>query len=236
MNIIITGASRGIGAALARVFSIKGNHQIFILSRNKEKLNRLVVNCIDLNPNIKVIPFKVDISDSGNLKECVNQILLITQKVDILINNAGLAIRKPFDEFTPEEVERLMNINFRAPANLISLLMPALLKAGNSHVVNISSMGGFQGSRKYPGLSFYSASKAALAVLTEALSEEYKGRGVSFNCLALGAVQTEMFSEVFPGHNAQVGPDEAATFIADFALHAHNFLNGKIIPVSLSEP
>ena len=202
MNIVITGASRGIGAALAKVFSIKGNHQIFVISRNKEKLQKLVVYCLELNENVKIFPIKTDLSDPGELKKCVDQILSVTSKIDILINNAGLAIKKSFEEFSSEDVERMMNINFLASANLIKLLLPALMKAGNSHVVNIGSMGGFQGSTKFPGLSYYSASKAALAVLTEGLSAEYKGRGVSFNCLALGAVQTEMFSEVFPGYEA----------------------------------
>jgi 3-oxoacyl-[acyl-carrier protein] reductase len=236
MNIVITGASRGIGAAVTKAFSVSGDHKIFVLSRNRKKLDELVAFCQDLNPNARVFPIVTELTLLSELEKSVNEILSVTSSVDILINNAGLAIRKPFEDFDSEDADLMMNVNFQAPANIIRLLLPALIKAGNSHVVNISSMAGFQGSTKFSGLSYYSASKAAIAVLTEALSAEYKGKGVTFNCLALGAVQTEMFSEVFPGYKAPLDPTEIATYIADFALNAHNYLKGKIIPVSLSEP
>lgn len=236
MNIVITGASRGIGAALTRTISSMGDHRIFVLSRNTKKLNDLVTRCRDINRNSIVIPIVTDLTFPGELKKSVNQILSVTSSIDILINSAGLAIRKPFEEIDPEDAASMMKVNFQAPANLICLLLPALIKSGKSHVVNISSMAGFQGSSKFPGLSYYSASKAAIAALTEALSAEYMGRGVTFNCLALGAVQTEMFSEVFPGYKAPLDAEEIAPFIVNFALNAHNYIKGKIIPVSLSIP
>ena len=236
MDIVITGASRGIGSALTKTFCRMGDHRLFVLSRNKNKLDELSGACRGLNKNAKVIPIVTDLTLPDELKVSVNQILSITTSIDILVNNAGLAIRKAFDETDYVDADNMMKVNFHAPANLICSLLPALIKSGNSHVVNISSMAGFQGSSKFPGLSYYSASKAAIAALTESLSEEYKGKGVTFNCLALGAVQTEMFSEVFPGYKAVLNPDEIATFIANFALNAHNYLKGKIIPVSLSNP
>ena len=236
MNIIITGASRGIGASLTKAFAAEGDHRIFIMSRNAENLNVVASECKELNPKAEVIPVVADLTVSSDLKSAVNKILASATAVDILINNAGYALRKPFDEFSDEEAELLMNTNFLSPAKLIKLLLPALLKSGDAHVVNISSMSGYQGSRKFSGMTFYGASKAALGVLTETLSEEYRGRGVSFNCLAIGAVQTEMFAEVFAGYEAPVSPEKIAEFIVEFALHAHHCLQGKIIPVSLSDP
>jgi len=106
----------------------------------------------------------------------------------------------------------------------------------NAHIVNISSMGGFQGSSKYPGMAVYSASKAALANLTEGLASEYAKDGIAFNCLALGAVQTEMLEQAFPGYKAPVSADDMANFISWFALAGHMFFNGKILPVSVSNP
>jgi NAD(P)-dependent dehydrogenase (short-subunit alcohol dehydrogenase family) len=105
-----------------------------------------------------------------------------------------------------------------------------------SHIVNISSMGGFQGSAKFPGLSAYSTSKAAVVSLTELLAEELKESGIKINCLCLGAVQTEMLETAFPGYQAPLQPAEMAEFICDFALTAHRFMNGRIVPVSLTTP
>jgi len=82
----------------------------------------------------------------------------------------------------------------------------------------------------------YAASKGALAILTECMAEELKGRNIKANCLALGAVQTEMLAEAFPGYEAPVKPNEMASFIKNFALNGHHVYNGKILPVSLSTP
>ena len=97
-------------------------------------------------------------------------------------------------------------------------------------------MGGFQGSAKYSGLSYYSASKAALACLTECLANEFTGFGISVNCLALGSVQTEMLNEAFPGYKAPVDAKQMAEYISGFALTGHKFFNGKILPVAIGNP
>jgi NAD(P)-dependent dehydrogenase (short-subunit alcohol dehydrogenase family) len=103
-----------------------------------------------------------------------------------------------------------------------------------SHILNISSMGGFQGSVKFPGLSYYSASKAALACLSECLALEFDELGIKVNCLALGSVQTEMLEEAFPGYKAPIDAKKIGEFIADFAINGNKFINGKIIPVALT--
>jgi len=105
-----------------------------------------------------------------------------------------------------------------------------------SHIVNISSMGGFQGSMKFPGLSAYSTSKGALAILTECLAEEFKERGIKVNCLALGSSQTEMFEAAFPGMEAGTLAFEMGRYIAEFAQNGHKYFNGKILPVANTTP
>src|SRR5690606_15046603 len=117
---------------------------------------------------------------------------------------------------------------------LIKLVLPIMEKDG--HIVNISSMGGVQGSVKFPGLSAYSSSKASLIALTELLAEEYKETGPSFNVLALGPVQTEMLEEAFPGYEAPLQPDEMAKYIVDFSLTGKKYFNGKLLRVSSSTP
>jgi NAD(P)-dependent dehydrogenase (short-subunit alcohol dehydrogenase family) len=97
-------------------------------------------------------------------------------------------------------------------------------------------MGGVQGSAKFAGLSAYSSSKAALCTLTECLAEELKLENISVNCLALGAVQTEMLSKAFPGYRAPLSASEMAEFIVQFARSGHYYFNGKILPVSSTTP
>jgi NAD(P)-dependent dehydrogenase (short-subunit alcohol dehydrogenase family) len=154
--------------------------------------------------------------------------------VDVLINNAGSLVNKPFMEISSSEFEAVFQVNVFAVATLIRLILPLMNQKG--HVVNISSMGGVQGSAKFPGLSAYSSSKGALVILTELLAEEFKESGPSFNALALGAVQTEMLEEAFPGYQAPLSAAQMAEYIIDFALKGHQFYNGKVLPISSSTP
>jgi short-subunit dehydrogenase len=235
MNIIITGASRGIGFELAKQFAANGNHNILAISRDSDKLKVLKNACIRENVAAHLYPIPFDLASSPSLDQnLVTQIQNHLQHVDILINNAGYLSNSSLMQLSDTEMWQMVKVNFMAPAQLIRLVLP-LMRPG-SHVVNIGSMGGFQGSAKFAGLSVYSATKAALASLTECLAEEMKDTGVKFNCLALGAVSTEMLVEAFPGYSAPINAEQIAKFIVDFALTGSNYFNGKVIPVSTSTP
>ena len=224
-NVIITGTSRGIGFKLAQLFA-KNGCKVLALSRNSEPLERL---------NIKnITAISVDLSKETDLKKVTEYVLNNWKTVDILINNAGKLINKPFEKLTSSDFIEVFNVNVFAVAELTRQLIPFLKKG--SHVVNISSIGGVQGSLKFPGLAAYSSSKGALITLTELLAEEYKEQEISFNVLALGAVQTEMLEEAFPGYKAPVSASEMAEFIYNFSLNGHKFQNGKIVEVSSSTP
>lgn len=224
-NIIITGTSRGIGFELAQLFA-KNNYQVLALSRNTVPLENL-----DLK-NITAI--SVDLSTENDLKKVTDFVSKNWKQVDILINNAGKLINKPFGNLTSADFLEVYKVNVFAVAELTRVLIP-YLKNG-SHVVNISSIGGIQGSMKFPGLAAYSSSKGALLTLTEVLAEEYKEQQISFNALALGAVQTEMLEEAFPGYKASVSAEEMADYIYNFALTGNKFYNGKILQVSSTTP
>jgi 3-oxoacyl-[acyl-carrier protein] reductase len=236
MNIVVTGASRGIGYELVKKMSSMGNNTIFAISRNHQKLQQLKSDCAGLNASSKVIALACDLSDKNAVVKLVSEINTHVTSIDILVNNAGAILNKPFTEISSSEIEYVYNVNVFSVVRLIQGLLPLLNASPKSHVVNISSMGGFQGSAKFAGLSAYSSSKAALACLTECLAEEFKEKDIAFNCLALGATQTEMLNEAFPGYKAPLSSSEMATYIADFALNAHKYMNGKVIPVSLSTP
>jgi len=164
----------------------------------------------------------------------VKEISSSFKSIDVLINNAGSLINKPFLEISSSDFEAVFKVNVFAVASLTRLMLPMMNAKG--HVLNITSMGGVQGSAKFPGLSAYSSSKGALVILTELLAEEFKDSGPSFNALALGAVQTEMLEEAFPGYKAPVSAAQMAEYIIDFALKGHQFYNGKVLPISSSTP
>ena len=224
-NIIITGTSRGIGYELAQLFAKEG-HNVLALSRNSKPM-------LDLqHKNIHAI--SVDLLKAEDLELVSTYIQQNWKQVDILIHNAGKLVNKPFEEITSEEFLSVYQVNVFAVAELTKKMIPFL--AENSHVVTISSMGGIQGSMKFPGLAAYSSSKGAVITLSELLAEEYKEQKIAFNVLALGAVQTEMLEEAFPGYEAPVTPDQMASYIYNFALTGNTFYNGKVLQVSATTP
>ena len=229
MNIIINGGTRGIGKEVVLKLAQNPDNQILVTGRNITSLNSLYSG----SGNIRIIPLDLSVIDTNivSFRESVNSCFKV---VDILINMAGVLILKDFSDFGNNEARAIMETNFFGPASVIRIVKPMMPKG--SHIVNISSMGGFQGSAKFKGLSYYSASKAALACLSECLAEEFRESGISVNCLALGAVQTEMFAKAFPGFKSPVDAKEMAEYISGFALNGHKFFNGNIIPVATNNP
>lgn len=231
MNIIINGASRGIGREVAKYLANDRDNQILATARDELALKELENECI--NENLSFL--KMDLSMLEKEMEIIkDQIYNRFSRVDILINMAGALVVKDFMKLTVQEERQMMETNFFGPAGFIRIVVP--LMSSGSHIVNISSMGGFQGSSKYRGLSVYSASKAALSCLSECLANELSHDGISVNCLALGSVQTEMFEAAFPGFRAPVTPSGMAEFISYFAINGNRFFNGKVLPVAVTNP
>lgn len=224
-NVIITGTSRGIGFEMAQLFANEG-HKVLALSRNDSFIAKLN------HKNITSFPF--DITKKKDLKRVDEFLNTNWEVVDVLVNNAGKLLNQPFLETSSEAFETVYKVNVFGVANLTKLILPRMQK--NGHVVTISSMGGVQGSMKFPGLSAYSSSKGAVITLTELWAEEFKETGPSFNVLALGAVQTEMLEEAFPGYTAPLSAREMAAYIMDFALNGQKLYNGKLLQVSSSTP
>jgi len=223
-HIIVTGTSRGIGHEIALQMAQAG-HQVLALSRT-------------ISPSLlghdRITNLAVDLTQASDL-ELVSQFLKSTwTQVDALIHNAGAITVQPFLSISPSDFEAVYRVNVFAVAQLTQNVLPFLTKG--SHVVSISSMGGIQGSMKFPGLAAYTSSKAAVIGLSELLAEEYKEAGIAFNVLAIGAVQTEMLATAFPGYQAPLQPQEMAAYITEFALNGHRFYNGKVLQVSSTTP
>lgn len=225
-RVVLTGCSRGIGFATAIKF-LEAGHEVVAISRSESGLNALKDRAADLNGTLHIIA--ADITD-----EELGGKLSAYGAVDILIHNAGLLVNKPFEDITMDDLENSYRVNLFAPYRLTQSLLPHLTE--QAHIIMISSVGGITGTQKFPGLSAYSSSKAALSALAECLHAEYHERGWTFNCLALGAVQTEMLEAAFPGYKAEVSVEEMADYIFDFAFNAPAVIRGKSILVSRSNP
>lgn len=224
---IVTGASKGIGFSLVEE-ALSNKQEVLAVSRNTKGLEGLAVK----HRKLKVV--SADLSREEGIEKVVFYLKRKEATVNTLVNNAGALVNKPFEKLTREDIQKMNAVNYEAPFFLTQKLLSFMEE--NSHVVNISSMGGFQGASKFPGLSGYSSSKGALSILTECLAEELKNEAIKVNCLCLGAVQTEMLAEAFPGFEAPTTPKQMAEYIFSFSRKARNYYNGKVLPVSLSTP
>jgi NAD(P)-dependent dehydrogenase (short-subunit alcohol dehydrogenase family) len=230
MDLLISGASKGIGRALVEAAADEG-HRVLALARSEEELQRLSAS----HSRVHALP--LDLSDT-RLEERTREFLERegVEKLDGVINAAGYLEQKPFQKLSTDDWEKVMQVNLIGPSRLLRSSYPYLKEGNDPHVILIGSMAGYPGSQKFAGMSAYGASKAGLAALGECLAEEWSEAGIRINTLALGAVDTEMFREAFPGRTAPLAPDEMASFILDFLQRGGRVMNGKHLPISLSTP
>jgi len=226
MSVVITGCSRGIGFQLVKEFLDKGE-KVIALSRNIKPL----LSAFADKKKFLAISFDVH---HGNYNELKKQISGFTTQIDLLINNAGKLVNKPFQELSISDLDASYGTNVYGPLFMVQNLNYLFTK--NAHIINIGSIGGVQGSIKFAGLAAYSSAKGALAILTECLQEEFKNTDWSFNCLCLGAVQTEMLDEAFPGYKAPISANQMAKYIVNFAFSSASIIKGKVISVSSTNP
>ena len=228
---LITGASSGIGYATASKLSENSDLRVIALARNHEALQKLC-----LESGNRIIPLKFDLEKQSPIELLSILSNLQITALDGIIHNAGRLVNRPFGEIGGEELRSCYEVNVFAPFLMTQALLPLLKTGKMPHVIHIGSVGGVQGSVKFPGLSAYSSSKGAIALLTECLALELEPEGIRVNCLALGAVQTEMLAQAFPGYQAPVTAGSMGELVSWFLLNGHHYFNGKILPVALSTP
>ncbi len=234
-TVVITGASRGIGLDVATQLLNQG-HRVIGCGRNPARLEKLLNAARKSGRDQQLLLVELDLESNTSIDHAAAAVAASGFPIDVLINNAGTLVNKDFAAISPSELEQVYKVNVLGPFRLVQQLLPAFNAVSTSHIVNISSMGGFQGSAKFSGLSAYSSTKAAIANLAEMWAVELEGRGIRSNALAIGAAQTDMLSAAFPGYQAPLSSNGMAEFIAWFAINGSKFFNGKVLPVALSTP
>jgi short-subunit dehydrogenase len=226
VQVLVTGAGKGIGFDLCEVFSALGCH-VGAISRQ--------ANVHFQGKNIHNI--QADIADPYHVVKQIDKAFSQDDiHLRILIHNAGILINKPFEDLSIEEMTTMNHVNFLYPMHLTQVLLPWLRQSMQAHTLYIGSMGGFQGSLKYPGLTVYGSTKAGGAGFMESLASEYRDNNLYFNALSLGAVQTEMLTEAFPTLEESIDVRTMSKWIAQFALEGFKVVNGQNLPISLRNP
>lgn len=234
-TVLITGASRGIGLDVA-IQILNQGHRVIGCGRNPVSLENLLNTARKSGRDQQLLLMELDLESNASIDHAAAVVAASGYPIDVLINNAGTLVNKDFAAISPSELEQVYKVNVLGPFRLVQQLLPAFNALSTSHIVNISSMGGFQGSAKFPGLSAYSSSKAAIANLAEMWAVELQDKEIRCNALAIGAAQTDMLSAAFPDYKAPLSSSEMAEFIAWFALNGSKFFNGKVLPVAVSTP
>lgn len=188
--IVITGASRGIGTGIARAFASE-HTKLLLCGRNKKRLEQ-VAKLLNLSAG-NVATVSCDITKSSGMKKIVEKAFKKFGRVDIFINNAGVGITKLFVRTTEREFDTLFNTNVKAIFHCFQHLLPRLHNQGYGQIINISSMAGKQG---VPGLAIYSASKAAMNVLSEAVAGEVRNDNIKISVLSPASVDTSFMSNL----------------------------------------
>ena len=215
MHILITGASSGIGASLARQFGTDPTHQITLVARREDKLKELAA---ELSAETQVLPW--DLSAPQSVPELVAQAVEAFGPVDCLINNAGMNRLEAAHAMEHQHAATLFNLNVLSPMALVEQVYPGMRERGKGSIVNVSSVAAVNTPA---GLAHYSATKAALAKYSEALHLEAKDDGIHVVTVYPGPVTTAMEASVRQGYGSDLGmvgsipmgtPEELATKVA----------------------
>lgn len=208
-KVLITGASSGLGAALARQLAARGA-VVGLIARRRDRLSDVLVDCQQASPASAL--WVADLADTEAVGELALQAWDALGGIDVLVNNAAIPKRRPVAELAPDEVEAVMRVNFFAPMRLTLAVLPRMLARGSGMIVNVASVGGRLGIIHEAA---YCASKFALCGWSEAMAVDLHGTGVVVKLIEPGPVDTEIWDQ--PGNEEPLyqGPKMAAEEVAD---------------------
>jgi short-subunit dehydrogenase len=195
-TVLVTGASSGIGAATARLFASSGT-TVALVARRADRLEEVAADCRVGAPGSRW--WSADLSDPGAAAELALHVWDELGPIDVVVNNAGIPLRRPADRLTLAEVDRAMTVNYLSPVAVTLALLPRLLERGAGTIVNVSSLGGRLG---IPHEAAYCASKFALAGWSESLAADLVGTGVRVRLVLPGPIDTEIWDQ--PGNDPAV--------------------------------
>jgi short-subunit dehydrogenase len=188
MNVVITGASSGIGESLARTFSREG-HSVLAVARREERLLSLCKEMAEKQDASIIHPLRLDITSQGAAETLFEEAVRVFGKVHVLINNAGMSPYQDFQALKPGHLQQILALNIQALTELCHLFLPHMLAHGEpSHVVNVGSVGGYA---PLPNFAVYSGSKHYVRIFTNLLSHEYRGSNIRVSAVHPGGTLTE---------------------------------------------
>ena len=219
-RILITGASSGVGAALARQLAA-GNAVVGLIARRQDRLEAVLADCRRSSPASRL--WVADLADTAAVEQLAQQAWESLGGIDVLVNNAAIPKRRRVTQLDPTVVEAVMRVNFFAPMRLTLAVLPRMLARGDGLIVNVASMGGRLGIIHEAA---YCASKFALCGWSESMAADLHGTGVSVKLIQPGPVDTEIWD--LPGNDDPLydGPKVPAGEVADgiiAALHSDRF-------------
>jgi len=229
---LVTGASRGIGAAVAVALDRAGA-RVALTARDRDRLDR-VAALLTHNP----VVLEADLGEPAAPGRLAEAALAAMGRVDVLVNNAALAVRAPTVELDAAVIDRLLAVNVRAPLLLIAALIPSMVAQGRGSIVNLSSVSAVVGT---PRRAAYAATKGAVDAATRSLARELGPAGIRVNSVAPGVVDTDLWARnkevagVFEGIEAQTAlgrwaqPDDIADVVVFLASDAARFVTGETL-------
>lgn len=223
--VVITGAGGGIGNSIANKLSTLGAKIVLLGGNNLEKLK---LTQTEVSHFSECLCLPGDLTNLSFLKESITTIKKEFGGIDILINNAGMALSSDFEDVTEQQFDKIFDINVKAPFFLIQYAIPFLKESDYATIINISSVVGHVG---YPLQSAYAASKHAILGMTKSIANEYYEMGIRTHAISPGGVYTDMVKVARPDLSSEgmISPDEIATIVEFFLVNRGNAVIDEII-------
>lgn len=237
MNVIITGANRGIGKTMVEVFAANG-HNVWACARKQNPDFEELLRNLSTKYNVWVKPVYFEMTDEESLKEGLNSIFADKQQIDVLVNNAGISTVGLLSQTKVEDVKHLFDVNYFSVLRIIQLVSKKMMMKRKGCIINMASLAGIE---PQPGKIAYGSSKAAVILMTQCLAKELGPLGIRVNAIAPGPIETEMIHQYNDDMLKQLAsesslrrlgkPEEIAQTALFLASEQASYINGEIIKV-----